>query len=131
MIPYEAFIRLREEQRELADRIGWLEQFIDNHNSKGTDNELSDDYMDILRDQLDAMKDYNTCLVHRIGIAVTEGIAPQERSRGNQAIRRDVNKFRESREPDPRDPAPKQDSDKIVVYEDYCNFNCYFDPAIL
>ena len=131
MIPYEAFIRLREEQRELADRIGWLEQFIDNHNSKGTDNELSDDYMDILRDQLDAMKDYNTCLVHRIGIAVTEGIAPQERSRGNQAIRRDVNKFRESREPDPRDPAPKQDSDKIVVDEDYCNFNCYFDPAIL
>lgn len=131
MIPYEAFIRLREEQRELADRIGWLEQFIDNHNSKGTDNELSDDYMDILRDQLDAMKDYNTCLVHRIGIAVTEGIAPQERSRGNQAIRRDVNKFRESREPDPRDPASKQDSDKIVVDEDYCNFNCYFDPAIL
>ena len=131
MIPYEAFIRLREEQRELADRIGWLEQFIDNHNSKGTDNELSDDYMDILRDQLDAMKDYNTCLVHRIGIAVTEGIAPLERSRGNQAIRRDVNKFRESREPDPRDPAPKQDYDKIVVDEDYCNFNCYFDPAIL
>ena len=131
MIPYEAFIRLREEQRELADRIGWLEQFIDNHNSKGTDNELSDDYMDILRDQLDAMKDYNTCLVHRIGIAVTEGIAPQERSRGNQTIRRDVNKFRESREPDPRDPASKQDSDKIVVDEDYCNFNCYFDPAIL
>ena len=131
MIPYEAFIRLREEQRELADRIGWLEQFIDNHNSKGTDNELSDDYMDILRDQLDAMKDYNTCLVHRIGIAVTEGIAPLERGRGNQAIRRDVNKFRESREPDPRDPAPKQDSDKIVVDEDYCNFNCYFDPAIL
>lgn len=131
MIPYEAFIRLREEQRELADRIGWLEQFIDNHNSKGTDNELSDDYMDILRDQLDAMKDYNTCLVHRIGIAVTEGIAPQERSRGNQAIRRDVNKFRESREPDPRDPAPKQDSDRVDACEDYCNFNCYFDPAIL
>ena len=131
MIPYKVYERLREEQRELADRIGWLEQFIDNHNSKGTDNELSDDYMDILRDQLDAMKDYNTCLVHRIGIAVTEGIAPQERSRGNQAIRRDVNKFRESREPDPRDPASKQDSDKIVVDEDYCNFNCYFDPAIL
>lgn len=131
MIPYEAFIRLREEQRELADRIGWLEQFIDNHNSKGTDNELSDDYMDILRDQLDAMKDYNTCLVHRIGIAVTEGIAPQERSRGNQAIRRDVNKFRESREPDPRDPAPKQDSDRVDACEEYCNFNCYFDPAIL
>lgn len=131
MIPYEAFIRLREEQRELADRIGWLEQFIDNHNSKGTDNELSDDYMDILRDQLDAMKDYNTCLVHRIGIAVTEGIAPLERGRCNQAIRRDVKKFRESCEPDPRDPASKQDSDKIVVDEDYCNFNCYFDPAIL
>ena len=131
MFPYKVYERLREEQRELADRIGWLEQFIDNHNSKGTDNELSDDYMDILRDQLDAMKDYNTCLVHRIGIAVTEGIAPLERSRGNQAIRRDVNKFRESREPDPRDPAPKQDYDKIVVDEDYCNFNCYFDPAIL
>ena len=131
MIPYEAFIRLREEQRELADRIGWLEQFIDNHDNMGTNKELNDDYMDILRDQLDAMKDYNTCLVHRIGIAVTEGIAPLERSRGNQAIRRDVNKFRESREPDPRDPAPKQDYDKIVVDEDYCNFNCYFDPAIL
>ena len=131
MIPYKVYERLREEQRELADRIGWLEQFIDNHNSKGTDNELSDDYMDILRDQLDAMKDYNTCLVHRIGIAVTEGIAPLERGRGNQAIRRDVKKFRESREPDPRDPASKQDSDKIVVDEDYCNFNCYFDPAIL
>ena len=131
MIPYKVYERLREEQRELADRIGWLEQFIDNHNSKGTDNELSDDYMDILRDQLDAMKDYNTCLVHRIGIAVTEGIAPLERGRGNQAIRRDVKKFRESCEPDPRDPAPKQDYDKIVVDEDYCNFNCYFDPAIL
>ena len=131
MIPYEAFIRLREEQRELADRIGWLEQLIDNHNSKGTDNELSDDYMDILRDQLDAMKDYNTCLVHRIGIAVTEGIAPQERSRGNQAIRRDVNKFRESCEPDPGDPAPKQDYDRVDACEEYCNFNCYFDPAIL
>ena len=131
MIPYKVYERLREEQRELADRIGWLEQFIDNHDNMGTNKELNDDYMDILRDQLDAMKDYNTCLVHRIGIAVTEGIAPQERSRGNQAIRRDVNKFRESREPDPRDPAPKQDYDKIVVDEDYCNFNCYFDPAIL
>ena len=131
MIPYKSFIRLRGEQNELAVRIGRLEQFIDNHNSKGTDNELSDDYMDILRDQLDAMKDYNTCLVHRIGIAVTDGIAPQERSRGNQAIRRDVNKFRESREPDPRDPAPKQDSDRVDACEDYCNFHFYFDPAIL
>ena len=117
---------LREEQRELAVRIGRLEQFIDNH-----DKELNDDYMDLLRDQLESMKDYNSCLVHRIGIAVTEGIAPQERSRGNQAILRDVKKFRESCEPDPRDPAPKQDSDRIVVNEDYCNFNCYFDPDIL
>ena len=131
MIPLKAFIRLRGEQKELAVRIDRLSQFIDNHDSKGTDNELSDDYMDILRDQLDAMKDYNACLVQRIGIAVTDGIAPQERSRGNQAIRRDVNKFRESCEPDPRDPAPKQDSDRVDACEDYCGFNCYFDPAIL
>ena len=131
MFPYEVYIRLREEQRELAVRIGRLEQFIDNHDNKGMNNELSDDYMDILRDQLNAMKDYNTCLVHRIGIAVTEGIAPQERSRGNQAILRDVKKFRESCEPDPRDPAPKQDSDRVDACEDYCNFHFYFDPAIL
>ena len=131
MITYEVYKRLREEQRELAVRIGKLEQFIDNHDNKGTNEELNDDYMDILRDQLDAMKDYNTCLVQRIGIAVTDGIAPLERSRGNQAIRRDVNKFRESCEPDPRDPAPKQDPDRVVACEDYCNFNCYFDPAIL
>ena len=131
MITYEVYKRLREEQRELAVRIGKLEQFIDNHDDKGTNEELNDDYMDILRDQLDAMKDYNTCLVQRIGIAVTDGIAPLERSRGNQAIRRDVNKFRESCEPDPRDPAPKQDPDRVVACEDYCNFNCYFDPAIL
>lgn len=66
------------------------------------------------------MKDYNTCLVQRIGIAVTEGIAPLERSRGNQAILRDVKKFRET---DPRDPAPKQDSDKVVADdEDAHNF---------
>lgn len=123
MFPYEVYKRLREEQRELAVRIGKLEQFIDNH-----DNKLNDDYMDLLRDQLESMKDYNSCLVHRIGIAVTEGIAPLERSRGNQAILRDVKKFRET---DPRDPAPKQDSDRVVVNEDYCNFNCYFDPAIL
>ena len=126
MFPYEVYKRLREEQRELAVRIGRLEQFIDNH-----DKELNDDYMDILRDQLDAMKDYNACLVQRIGIAVTEGIAPLERSRCNQAILRDVKKFRESCEPDPRDPAPKQDSDRVVACEDYCNFNCYFDPSIL
>lgn len=140
MFPYKVYKRLREEQKELAVRIGRLEQFIDNHDSVDTDKELNDDYMDILRDQLDAMKDYNTCLVQRIGIAVTKGIAPQERSRGNQAIRRDVNKFRESCEPDPRDPAPKQDSDRVVAYEDYRNFSCYldsapkdfpFDPAIL
>ena len=131
MFPYEVYKRLREEQRELAVRIGRLEQFIDNHDNMGTNKELSDDYMDILRDQWDAMKDYNNCLIHRIGIAVIEGIAPQERSRGNQAIRRDVNKFRESCEPDPRDPASKQDSDGVVACEEYCDFNCYFDPAIL
>lgn len=131
MFPYEVYKRLREEQRELAVRIGRLEQFIDNHDNMGTNKELNDDYMDILRDQWDAMKDYNNCLIHRIGIAVTEGIAPQERSCGNQAIRRDVNKFRESCEPDLKDPAPKQDSDGVVVNEEYCNFNCYFDPSIL
>ena len=129
MFPYEVYKRLREEQRELAVRIGKLKQFIDNH-----DKELNDDYMDLLRDQLESMKDYNTCLVQRIGIAVTEGIAPQERSRCNQAILRDVKKFRET---DPRDPA-KQDPDRVVAYKDYCNFDFDpvpkdfpFDPAIL
>ena len=117
MFPLEVYKRLREEQRELAVRIGRLAQFIDNHDNMGTSKELNDDYMDILRDQLESMKDYNSCLIHRIGIAVTEGIAPQERSRGNQAILRDVKKFRET---DPRDPAPKQnpakqDSDKVVA----------------
>ena len=131
MFPYEVYKRLREEQWELAVRIGRLEQFIDNHDNMGTNKELNDDYMKLLRDQLESMKDYNSCLVYRIGIAVTEGIEPLERSRGNQAIRRDVNKFRESCEPDPKDPAPKQDSDGVVVNEEYCNFNCYFDPAIL
>ena len=126
MIPYKVYKRLRVEQWELAVRIGRLEQFIDNHDNMGTNKELNDDYMNLLRDQLESMKDYNSCLVHRIGIAVTEGIEPLERSRGNQAIRRDVNK---SREPDPKDPAPKQDSDGVVVNEEYCNFNCYFDPA--
>lgn len=127
MFPLEVYKRLREEQRELAVRIGKLEQFIDNHDNMGTNKELNDDYMDILHAQLEAMKHYNVCLVQRIGIAVTEGIAPLERSRGNQAIRRDVKKFRET---DPRDPA-KQDSDKVVADEDYCNFNCYFDASIL
>ena len=117
MFPLEVYKRLREEQRELAVRIGRLEQFIDNH-----DKELNDDYMDLLRDQLESMKDYNSCLVHRIGIAVTEGIEPLERSRGNQAILRDVKKFRET---DPRDPA-KQDPDRVVACEDYGNFD--FDP---
>ena len=145
MITYEVYKRLREEQRELAIRIGRLAQFIDDHDNKVTNDELSDDYMDILRDQWDAMKDYNNCLIHRIGIAVTEGIASQERSRGNQAIRRDVNKFRESCETDPRDPAPKQDSpkqdsdkqdsDKVVADEDEHNFGfcCGWcvDPSIL
>ena len=129
MFPYKVYKRLREEQKELAVRIGKLEQFIDNHDNKGTNEELCDDYMNLLRDQLDAMKDYNACLVYRIGIAVTEGIVPQERSRGNQAIRRDVKKFRESCEPDPRDPAPKQDPDEVVAEEDYRNFNYYFDHA--
>ena len=131
MFPYKVYKKLRVEQWELAVRIGRLEQFIDNHDNKGMNKELNDDYMELLRDQLESMKDYNSCLVHRIGIAVTEGIEPLERSRGNQAIRRDVNKFRESREPEPKDPAPKQDSDGVVVNEEYCNFNCYFDPAIL
>ena len=131
MFPYKVYKKLRVEQWELAVRIGRLEQFIDNHDNMGTNKELNDDYMKLLRDQLESMKDYNSCLVYRIGIAVTEGIEPLERSRGNQAIRRDVNKFRESSEPDPKDPAPKQDSDGVVVNEEYCNFNCYFDPAIL
>ena len=111
MFPHEVYKRLREEQSELAVRIGMLEQFIDDHDNKGLCKELNDDYMDILRDQLESMKDYNSCLIHRIGIAVTEGIEPLERSRGNQAILRDVKKFRET---DPRDPA-KQDSDKVVA----------------
>ena len=123
MFPLEVYKRLREEQRELAVRIGRLNQFIDNHDNMGTNKELNDDYMDILRDQLESMKDYNSCLIHRIGIAVTEGIAPLERSRGNQAILRDVKKFRET---DPRDPAKqnpaKQDSDKVVADEDEHNF---------
>ena len=121
MIPYKVYKRLRVEQWELAVRIGRLAQFIDDHDNKGMNKELNDDYMDLLRDQLDTMKDYNTCLVQRIGIAVTEGIEPQERSRGNQAIRRDVKQFRESCKPDPRDPA-KQDSDKVVADEDEHNF---------
>ena len=116
MFPLEVYKRLREEQRELAVRIGRLEQFIDNHDNMGTSKELNDEYMDILRDQLESMKDYNGCLIQRIGIAVTEGIAQLER-RGIQAIRRDVKQFRET---DPRDPAPKQDpakqdSDKVVA----------------
>ena len=137
MFPYKVYEKLRLEQRELAIRIGKLAQFIDDHDNMGTSKELSDDYMDILRDQLEHMKDYNGCLVYRIGLAVTEGIEPQERSRGNQAIRRDVKKFRESCEPDPRDPAPKQDSpkqdsDKVVADEDEHNFfGFYFDSSIL
>ena len=132
MIPLKAFQRLRGEQKELAVRIDRLSQFIDDHDNKGTNKELCDDYVNLLRDQLDAMKDYNACLVYRIGIAVTEGIAPQERSRGNQAIRRDVKQFRESCEPDPRDPAPKQNPDKVVADEDEHNFfGFYFDPSIL
>lgn len=131
MFPRKVYERLRVEQWELAVRIGKLAQFIDDHDNKGMSKELSDDYMGILRDQWEAMKEYNNCLIHRIGIAVTKGIEPLERSRGNQAIRRDVKKFRESCEPDPRDPAPKQDPDMIVACENYCNFNGYFDSAIL
>ena len=136
MISYKFYEILREEQKELARRIHRLSQFIDNHDNMGTNKELDDEYMDILRDQLETMKHYNVCLVQRIGIAVTEGIAPLERSRGNQAIRRDVNKFRESCEPDPRDPAPKQDSDKVVADEDEHNFFGFccgwcVDPSIL
>ncbi len=124
MFPLEVYKRLREEQRELAVRIGRLNQFIDNHDNMGTNKELDDDYMDLLRDQLESMKAYNGCLIQRIGFAVTEGITPLERSRGNQAILRDVKKFRET---DPRDPAPKQDSpkqdpDKVVADEDEHNF---------
>ena len=132
MFPLEVYKRLREEQSELAVRIGKLEQFIDNH-----DKELSDDYMNLLRDQLESMKHYNGCLVCRIGLAVTEGIEPLERSRGNQAILRDVKQFRESCKIDPRDPAPKQDSpkqdpDKVVADEDEHNFfGFYFDSSIL
>ena len=74
MFPYEVYKRLREEQKELAVRIGRLEQFIDNHDNMGTNKELNDDYMNLLRDQLESMKDYNSCLVYRIGIAVTEGV---------------------------------------------------------
>lgn len=129
MIPYKVYKSLRVEQWELAVRIGKLEQFIDDHDNKGVNKELSDDYMSLLRDQLESMKHYNVCLVQRIGIAVTEGIEPLERSRGNQAIRRDVKKFRET---DPRDPA-KQDPDKVVADEDYRNFGfyCGFDTSIL
>ena len=126
MFPLEVYKRLREEQRELAGRIHRLSQIIDNHDNMRTNKELDDEYMDILRDQLESMKDYNSCLIHRIGIAVTEGIEPLERSRGNQAIRRDVKQFRESCKIDPRDPAKqdpaKQDSDKVVADEDEHNF---------
>ena len=74
MFPYKVYEKLRLEQRELAIRIGKLVQFIDDHDNKVTDDELSDDYMDILRDQLESMRGYNVCLVQRIGLAVTEGI---------------------------------------------------------
>ena len=127
MFPYKVYEKLRLEQRELAIRIGKLAQFIDDHDNLGTSEELSGDYMSLLRDQLESMKHYNGCLVCRIGLAVTEGIEPLERSRGNQAILRDVKQFRESCKIDPRDPAPKQDSpkqdpDKVVADEDEHNF---------
>ena len=74
MFPLEVYKRLREEQRELAVRIGRLNQFIDNHDNKGMNKELDGDYMDLLRDQLESMKAYNGCLIQRIGFAVTEGV---------------------------------------------------------
>ena len=111
MIPYKVYKGLRVEEWERAVRIGRLKQFIDDHDNKGMNKELNDDYMDLLRDQLESMKAYNGCLIQRIGFAVTDGIAPLERSRGNQAILRDGKKFRET---DPRAPA-KQDSDKVVA----------------
>ena len=96
MFPLEVYKGLREEQRELAGRIHRLSQFIDNHDNMGTNKELDDEYMDILRDQLESMKDYCSCLVMRIGIAVTEGVehSPVSR-RANSAVLRDVKKFRE------------------------------------
>ena len=127
MLPFEVYKRLREEQRELAGRIHRLSQFIDNHDNMGTNKELDDEYMDILRDQLESMKDYCSCLVMRIGIDETEGVEPSPVSRrANSAVLRDVKKFRESCEPDPRDPAKqtpsKQASDKVVADEDEHNF---------
>ena len=89
MFPLEVYKRLREEQKELARRIHRLSQFVDNHDNMGTNKELDDEYMDILRDQLESMKDYNTCLVQRIGIAVTEGIEPA-------TVQLDAKKFREA-----------------------------------
>lgn len=45
MFPHKVYERLREEQRELAVRIGRLEQFIDDHDIKGMSKELCEDYM--------------------------------------------------------------------------------------
>ena len=43
MFPLEVYKRLREEQSELAVRIGMLAQFIDDHDNKGLCKELNDD----------------------------------------------------------------------------------------
>ena len=125
MFPYKVYKRLREEQKELAVRIGRLEQFIDDHDNKGMNKELSDDYMNILIDQLESMKDYNNCLIHRIGIAVTEGVKREPHCVYGKAM---DNKPKHELG-DKANPAPKQDSDGVVVNEEYCNFNCYCDPA--
>ena len=128
MFPYKFYEILREEQRELALRIGRLEQFIDDHDNKGMNKELNDDYMDLLRDQLESMKDYNTCLVQRIGLAVTEGIEPA-------TVQLDAKKFREAcakhkdcvcgkamdNKPE-HELGDKVDPDKIVSDEDERNF---------
>ena len=43
MFPYEIYKRLREEQSELAVRIGMLAQFIADHVNMGTNKELDDE----------------------------------------------------------------------------------------
>ena len=125
MIPHKVYERLREEQRELAVRIGRLEQFIDNHDNMGTNKELNDDYMDILRDQLESMRGYNVCLVQRIGIAVTEGVTHEPHCVCGKAM---DNKPK-------HELGDKVNPDEIVSDEDEHNFGfcCGWcvDPSIL
>ena len=123
MFPYEVYKRLREEQRELAVRIGRLEQFIDNHDNMGTNKELNDDYMDILRDQLESMRGYNVCLVQRIGIAVTEGVTHEPHCVCGKAM---DNKPK-------HELGDKVNPDEIVSDEDEHNIGFYysFDTSIL